>query len=217
MRQGMILVQHCQSEHHVNDLTGGWTDTDLTARGREQAAALATRLAQELGQREVSLWCSDLKRAHQTALPIAAELGVETECARDLREFNTGSAAWKTEEWARKHLSPGPERGLGVDRQPFPEAETLRQFYERVGECVRDLIARSQGIPVLVSHGGTTRVTIAWWLGMSVEQYDLLSLETAPGSVSVLGENPRKQHVLARLNDISHLVAAGLEEAEPWL
>jgi len=50
-----------------------------------------------------------------------------------------------------------------------------------------------------------------------VEQYDLLSLETAPGSVSVLGENPRKQHVLARLNDISHLVAAGLEEAEPWL
>lgn len=217
MQTPVVLVQHCQSEHHVNDLTGGWTDTGLTELGQRQAAALAARLDRELGQRQVALWCSDLKRAHQTALPIAGALGVEAVWVPELREFNTGVAAWKTEAWARAHLSPGPERGLGVDRQPFPEAETLRQFYQRVSRCVEDLIPRSEGVPVIVSHSGTTRVTIAWWLGLTVDQYDLISLETAPGSVSVLGGNQRGQHVLARLDDTSHLVAAGLVEPEPWI
>jgi len=26
----IILIQHCQSEHHINNMSGGWTDTSLT-------------------------------------------------------------------------------------------------------------------------------------------------------------------------------------------
>ena len=31
--QPIVVVHHCQSEHHVTDLTGGWTDTSLTTLG----------------------------------------------------------------------------------------------------------------------------------------------------------------------------------------
>ena len=30
----IIVIQHCQSEHHINNMTGGWTDTPLTELGR---------------------------------------------------------------------------------------------------------------------------------------------------------------------------------------
>ena len=45
----LIVIQHCQSEHHINELTGGWTDTPLTARGRRQAYCVAERLRDKLG------------------------------------------------------------------------------------------------------------------------------------------------------------------------
>ncbi|MBT6145623.1 MAG: histidine phosphatase family protein, partial [Gemmatimonadetes bacterium] len=42
--RSVIIVQHCQSEHHVNEMSGGWTDTPLTEFGREQARAVAARV-----------------------------------------------------------------------------------------------------------------------------------------------------------------------------
>lgn len=36
----IILIQHCQSEHHINNISGGWTDTPLTKVGKNQAKKL---------------------------------------------------------------------------------------------------------------------------------------------------------------------------------
>ena len=44
----IILVQHCQSEHHINELSGGWTDTPLTEIGRAQAKKAGQRLKNEI-------------------------------------------------------------------------------------------------------------------------------------------------------------------------
>jgi phosphohistidine phosphatase SixA len=38
--QELILVRHAEAEHLVSDLTGGWTDSSLTNRGRRQAERL---------------------------------------------------------------------------------------------------------------------------------------------------------------------------------
>ena len=40
----IILIQHCQSEHHVNNMSGGWTDTPLTELGRKQAEMIGEKL-----------------------------------------------------------------------------------------------------------------------------------------------------------------------------
>ncbi|SDG36099.1 Histidine phosphatase superfamily (branch 1) [Fontibacillus panacisegetis] len=73
MRQ-IYVIQHCQSEHHVNNMTGGWTDTPLTELGKRQAEAVGIRLQKNLDPNEYSLYASDLMRASQTASIIGEQL-----------------------------------------------------------------------------------------------------------------------------------------------
>jgi probable phosphoglycerate mutase len=63
----IIIVQYCQSEQHINDLTGGWTDTSLTELGRKQAERISNRIANEFQYDEYTLISSDLIRAKETA------------------------------------------------------------------------------------------------------------------------------------------------------
>jgi probable phosphoglycerate mutase len=88
-----ILVRHAQSEHHVLGLTGGWTDTPLTALGHEQSRLVAARLTDELGVTPVRLYSSDLVRAHETARHIGEAFGVEAVLDERLREHNNGECA----------------------------------------------------------------------------------------------------------------------------
>ena len=213
--QPIVLIQHCQSEHHVNDLTGGWTDTPLTALGRQQAACLASRIQREFDSMPLVLYCSDLKRAQQTAEIIGESLGIVPQPNPCLREFNAGTAAWKKDDWAREHAAPRPPKGMGLDRQPFPEAETQRLFYERVCQCMDRLYASNDSILMVVSHGGTTQAIISWWLHLDVEHFDMIAFHIAPAGITVLHENSWHQRQLTRLNDLSHLYEAGLATPQP--
>ena len=100
----LLLIQHCQSEHHVTNLTGGWTDTPLTEFGRRQAAAVAGRVAQMVGKDPCRIYASDLRRASQTAEIVARKLHVEPVAAPELREHNGGIATGKTREWAEANI-----------------------------------------------------------------------------------------------------------------
>src|SRR5690606_17405011 len=72
----LFLVRHGQSEHHVRDVTGGWTDVGLTELGHIQAQRVAEHLALAVGGEPVSLFSSDLARAAATADAIGRRLGV---------------------------------------------------------------------------------------------------------------------------------------------
>ena len=208
--RSIVLVQHCQSEHHVNGIAGGWTDTPLTTLVREQASCVAARLEREIGSEPIVLYCSDLKRSRQTAEIIGQVVRVEPQPVKALRVFNTGIAAWKTKEWADANAAPRVSEGRGLDRQPFPEAETERTFYERVAECMEDLYACQLSRMVVVSHGGTSNAIISWWLRLGVQRYDLVDFRVSPGGITVLGETSLRQRSLERLNDLSRLQQAGL-------
>ncbi len=75
----IYLVRHAEAEHHVRSITGGWTDTSLTARGVEQSELLAFRLKRLLLGQPVRLGASNLKRSIETADIISKELGVPPE------------------------------------------------------------------------------------------------------------------------------------------
>ena len=62
----IYIIQHCQSEHHINELTGGWTDTPLTELGQKQAEAVVEELL-AMKVEDFDLFSSDLKRAKMTA------------------------------------------------------------------------------------------------------------------------------------------------------
>jgi broad specificity phosphatase PhoE len=83
----LILIRHGHAEHLTGELTGGWTDTELTELGRHQAEALASRLEDELADAACRMYCSDLKRAAQTAGIIGDALGLKPTPARGLKEL----------------------------------------------------------------------------------------------------------------------------------
>jgi broad specificity phosphatase PhoE len=207
----IILVRHAQSQHHVNGLTGGWTDTGLTDLGRRQAACLASRLRQEFEGMPVRFCCSDLKRALQTAEIVGQEIGVTPQSVPGLREFNNGVAAGMLWEEADK-IRCEPTEPF-IDWRPYPEAETWGQFYWRVANAMDRLIEEQDGLLLLVTHGGTLVNIVVWWLPLSGKVFPKVSFGAHPASISVLRVNQWGEHMLERLNDTAHLYAAGLAES----
>ncbi|MDQ0230682.1 histidine phosphatase family protein [Metabacillus malikii] len=60
----LIFIQHCQSEHHINNMSGCWTDTPITDTGRKQAKLIGDKLIEEIVDiKEYILYSSDLSRA----------------------------------------------------------------------------------------------------------------------------------------------------------
>ena len=101
----IILVRHGEATHHTLKLTGGWTDSDLTEKGRWQIEMAAKKLAADFAGKNTKLriLTSDLKRAVESAEIIGKALGLEDKIEKYtfLREKNNGEAAGLTEEEAK--------------------------------------------------------------------------------------------------------------------
>lgn len=141
----IILIQHCQSEHHINNMSGGWTDTPLTEVGRKQSEIIGRKLKQLIDNNDYTLYSSDLLRASQTAEIIGKQLGFDVIQDKGLREINTGVAAGKTKDWVRANRNPRTTSGFDLDYQEFQEGESWRKFYRRVCDCM-DRIYESEKI-----------------------------------------------------------------------
>lgn len=205
-----ILIRHGQSEHHINDLTGGWTDTPLTERGRQQVALLAGRLKKVLAGVQARMFASDLLRAAQTAELLRGELGLPFTLVPGLREINNGVAAGMRREEAHPLRNPPTEPIL--DWRPYPGGETWREFYTRVARSMDDLTRGQEDLLVFVSHGGTIIQQVSWWLRLDMATLSRVWFDVHPASLTVLRLNRWGDRTVERLNDIAHLYAAGLAE-----
>ncbi|MFP5218945.1 MAG: bifunctional RNase H/acid phosphatase, partial [Actinomycetes bacterium] len=82
-----LLLRHGQTPLSVEKRFSGVGDPELTAAGREMAAAAAVRLARSGADAVVS---SPLRRARQTAALVAEALGVDVAADEGLRETDFG-------------------------------------------------------------------------------------------------------------------------------
>ncbi|MBC8224543.1 histidine phosphatase family protein [Candidatus Bathyarchaeota archaeon] len=203
----VILVRHGEAEHMVSDLTGGWSQVPLTERGRDQVRALATRLKRDLEEVDFAFYCSDLKRAHQTADIIAEAVGRVPIPSRELREFNSGVAAGRTKADVA-HLYCPPSEPI-MDWQPYPEAETWRRFYRRITAFMDGLYAVESRPTLIVSHGGTIVNLVAWWIRLEEASLSYTTFHSSPASLSVLNVTSLNERAVERLNDTAHLHKLG--------
>jgi probable phosphoglycerate mutase len=204
----VILVRHAQSEHHVLGLSGGWTQTPLTALGHEQSERVAARLKAELGAIPIRLFTSDLLRCRETARHIAAAFGVDAVADARLREHNNGAAVDLTLTEVRARFPGVFDAPWALDFRPFPGAETGREFYERAGAFIDTLPAEGP-LPVVVSHGGTLICLVARWLRLSPEALEPIGFAFHTASISVLQTDRHGSPIVERLNDIAHV--AGID------
>jgi probable phosphoglycerate mutase len=203
----VILIRHGEGEHMVSDLTGGWSQVPLTDNGRAQARAVASRLKRDLEGIDFAFYCSDIKRAHQTAEIIGQKIGVKPIPSQGLREFNNGVAADRT-KMEVAHLYSPPADPI-MDWQPYPEAETWRLFYRRIKVAMDGINVVEDRPTLIVSHGGTIVNIVAWWLRIEESDLSFTTFHSSPASISVLNETQFNERRVERLNDAAHMYDLG--------
>ena len=124
----------------------------LTDRGHEQAALAAKHLG---NLRIDRLWSSPLRRAQETAAPIAAELGLEVEIHDDLIELREGDEHYalsgeeqRLARWSAR-MAANPD-----DPHAAPDgAESFADMVARVERVKKLLLEHSEQRVLAVSHG----------------------------------------------------------------
>lgn len=208
----IILIRHGEADHHVQALTGGWTDSALTEKGCGQFKKLADCLARDFaGHTPPRIVTSDLKRARMGGEMIAERLGASgVESYAFLREKNNGRAAGLSLKESKAFYHP-PVTGRELDHINYEGGETRRQFYQRTVEGFKKLM-EEPGDLIIVSHKGTIQNMIFYWLGLDIQEVadKQISFDIRPASLTVLGINKWGERTLFALNDSGYLHDQGM-------
>lgn len=168
------LIRHGETEWSRSGQHTGRTDIALTDHGRDQARALAPRLA---AQPFDAVWSSPMSRAIETCE--LAGLGAQRVTMPDLHEWDYGIYEGRTTPDIR-----ATEPDWSVWRSPVPEGESLAQIQTRAQAVVARLLAAS-GRVAIFSHAHFLRTLAGCWIGDAAALGAHLYLDTA--SISILG------------------------------
>ncbi len=157
----MILVRHGETLHNVAGVTQGWSDSELSDRGREQVARVAERL-NRIGAD--ALFSSPLQRALTTAQKIAESTGLQIRMLDDLREMNYGR--WEGQKFldVRKTDEENYQRWISDDEFACPDGESHSQVRARITRALD--AAKDFRRAILVTHGTAIRVAATVLLGL---------------------------------------------------
>ncbi|MFD6857074.1 histidine phosphatase family protein [Rhodococcus sp. NPDC060090] len=204
----VYVVTHTEAMHHVEGLVGGWHDSELTARGVEDACATAARLREIIPTDRVpALYTSDLARARQTARPIADLFGIEPVLLRDLREKSYGVAGGRPQAWLDSRFAPPPRVGERLDHDEGIEAaETKLEWVTRVYRAVDRITQDNSDDLIVVTHGGSLSWVIAAWQRLPMSACAYASFRGRPGSITILEEDDYfYNRTLHTLGDVGHI------------
>lgn len=208
----VALVRHAEATANASGLALGRKDVPLTERGRLQAAALATAFD---GWRIDAIVSSPLRRALDTAGPLAARFGLEVEIAPGFVEMDVGETDGLTFADLRARYPEFLERWLSDDCAdvPMPGGETLRQVQDRAWAEIERLYERfADGAVVVVTHNFVIGAVLCAVTGAPLSRFR--RFRQALASRSLIDVHPGARTLLA-LNDTAHLRAAGLG-SDPW-
>lgn len=157
----ILLARHGETDDNVPPLRfQGRRDTALNERGRTQAAELAERVAAE--EEVAALYCSDLRRARETAVLVGRRIGLEPVADARFAE------AWRG-EWEGRlfdDVARDDPAGFAAFRRAgedfrFPGGESLREQMDRVIAGLVEVTRRGVLPALVVCHGGAIRVALA--------------------------------------------------------
>ncbi|MEU8899533.1 histidine phosphatase family protein [Nocardia sp. NPDC048505] len=206
----VYVVTHPEATHHVEDLVGGWYDSELTAAGVRAASAIAAELSARIPEPAAAeLFSSDLRRTRRTAEIIGERLGVPAILDARLREKSYGVAEGRPQRWLRERFVPPPALGerLGHD-EGIAAAETMADAGRRAYAAMTAILARDCREQIVVTHGGTATFVIAAWLALPLEALGYARFQVASGSITELREDDYfHNRQLVRLGETAHLPA----------
>ena len=198
----IITIQHTESIHHTNGMVGSWTDWDITEKGIIQAQNIANKLKEELKDKEVVIYSSDLLRAKHTAEIIGNALGKEIILKQELRERNLGKCCGKSVEWLRANKEMVE---VTVDDKLFSDAESKREVFTRLKPLFCGIINCTNENVIIVSHGDLLSVFNILFLGLDVEVINNIELFGLSGGVSKFIIRDDGKRIIRKLSDMSYI------------
>ncbi|WP_166793618.1 histidine phosphatase family protein [Frankia sp. B2] len=148
-------------------------DRVLTERGRRQAAALASVVRSFAPDR---VWCSDLRRAHETWDVIRANICVDAVVHPGLRERRFRSLEGLSLPELIDHIGPSKTAlaRMSTDLLTLPGEESIADAARRVVTTLREIVAKCAAIgagrALIVSHGGPSSWLMCHLLDVPLER-----------------------------------------------
>jgi broad specificity phosphatase PhoE len=158
----ILLIRHGENVANLTrEFSHRKVDHSLTPRGVRQADATARALATEP---IAAVFSSPLRRALETAAPIAAAARLPVVTVEEFREINVGSYEGMppTEELWAQHDALLAAWREGAGDLAFPEGENWHALSARVSRGLEQVVASAPGgTAVVVAHGGIIEAIIA--------------------------------------------------------
>jgi probable phosphoglycerate mutase len=185
----LLLIRHALPVRIDEGVVDGPADPALADGGRSQAAALAAWLADEP---IAAVWCSPMRRARETARPLAERLGLDVRIEDGIAEYDRDAASYIPVEELKAANDP---RWYQVPEQPD-------HFRGVVVEAIERIVDQHAGQRVaVVCHGGVINVYAGHVLGIEDPLFFL------PGytSVSRVLAASSGERSIESLNEQGHL------------
>ena len=199
----LVLVRHAEPVRTPAGSVSGPADPGLTELGFDQSRRLAEWLALEPIDVVVS---SPMRRARETAAPLAAALGLDIEIVDGLTEYDSGSDDYIPMDELQ---ASGDPRWLAMVEGRWEDfgADPAHVFKARVAETVDAIVDRNPGRRVVaVCHGGVVNCALASILG--IDRY--LWFEPVYTSISRVVASRSGVRSVVSLNERAHLEATRL-------
>lgn len=190
----LLLIRHARPERRETR-DGSPADPPLSRQGRQEAAALVRWLE---GERIDRLVASPMRRARETAEPLARARGLDVRVEPRVAEFDQHAAAYVPLEELK---AEDPEAWRAFVQGGYGEGLDLECFRRNVVEALETLVTESPGQRVaVVCHGGVINFWTAHVLGLAPRLFfapDYASIHrfvaarSGERSIDTLNERPR--------------------------
>ena len=178
----LLIIRHGENEYTRTGKLAGWTpEVHLNERGLAQAQAIGQHLAKAPLK---AIYSSPLERALETAAPLAKAKKLRVHKLEGVGEVRYG-------DWTGKSLKVlGRTKLWGtVQRFPasmeFPGGETFRAVQSRAVDALDGLRQRHpKDLIAVFSHGDVIKLILAHYLGMPIDLFQRIAINT--GSISVI-------------------------------
>lgn len=161
MATHILLIRHGETDWNALGRWQGHAPIPLNTEGHLQARLLATYLAENQVS-AAAIYTSDLRRALETAAPIAHQLNLSPIPDVRLREIDLGDwqgltgdeiQAWDSERYAHVQAD--------VYHIARPGGESFNQVGDRAVEALHSYVgAHPDSTVIVISHGGTLRMIL---------------------------------------------------------
>jgi broad specificity phosphatase PhoE len=194
----LLLIRHGEPVRIAQGEVEGAADPQLTARGTEQAERLGAWLAVEGVDTIIT---SPLRRARETAAPLAAALGITPVIDPGVSEYDAGSGEYIPIEELRELKD---ERWQAQIEGRWEDGTDPFVFQAEVVRAMDGIIERFPGGKVaVVCHGGVINVYLAQVLGIERALWFHPEYTSVSRVHAARGGGPRS---VSSLNELAHLV-----------